>query len=452
MLKTTLLMALLGSASGGHAIELVSQNTVDQQKKVTSTQPLKNGIKVVYRQVDHTEIAGLNLTLPFGVRDLPPDEKGLIPLVMSMMSQGAKGYDKAKIHKILQKYSTGVSCSYGIELSTCSMAVINEYWDQVLPLFAAVVNHPTFEKADIELQKNAKIAELESKIEQPSSYVNEVANRFFYPKGHPYKSTYEGGIEQMKAAKRADLARIHKRAIASNKQFFTFVGSMPQSKVMKDLNRHFGQRKVRDVKTVTIKPPKFQKAKSVSFSHKDIPTAYMAMKFNGPGVRHPDFTDTKLMIRVLSEELGLEVRTRRSLSYAVHSYMLGNSIGIGMISVTTSKPKETLEAVSQILTKMKSERYTQEALNRFKTVYTTNYFLTLESHLNLAGALASTFFHHHSVDPFYDMPLVLNKATAKNIQRLAKEYLNNFRMGIIFSKDRFKEEWAHKFVGSHLAL
>ena len=58
-----------------------------------------------------------------------------------------------------------------------------------------------------------------------------------------------------------------------------------------------------------------------------------------PGVTDQDFEAANLMMKVLDDELGLEIRTKRSLSYAVFSYMINYSRGIGMIGVSTSKTK-----------------------------------------------------------------------------------------------------------------
>ena len=45
-----------------------------------------------------------------------------------------------------------------------------------------------------------------------------------------------------------------------------------------------------------------------------------------PGFTDEDSVATNFMMKVLDEELSLEIRTRRSLSYAVYSYVLDYQI------------------------------------------------------------------------------------------------------------------------------
>ena len=41
----------------------------------------------------------------------------------------------------------------------------------------------------------------------------------------------------------------------------------------------------------------------------------------------------------------------------------------------------------------------------------------------------------------YDLPRKLDAVTPADIQRVAKEILKNFRVGIVYDKDKFKSEW-----------
>jgi predicted Zn-dependent peptidase len=151
-------------------------------------------------------------------------------------------------------------------------------------------------------------------------------------------------------------------------------------------------------------------------------------------------------MRILSEELESEVRTKRSLSYAVYAQQVSLAMGIGVIHASTSRPKETLEAIMPVVKKLRDEKLSKEDLERHKTVFATGYFLTLEEHGSLASSLASSYLYNGNTNRLYDMPRELEKVTPEDIQRLAKQHFKGFRLGVVYRNKDFQKPWAEGFL------
>ncbi len=211
-----------------------------------------------------------------------------------------------------------------------------------------------------------------------------------------------------------------------------------------------------DIKTVKLAPvavaaPKIDGKKTYNFHDRELPTAYIRMKFNAPGAKEKDRVGAKLLFEILSEELGEEIRTRRSLSYSVGSAILQYNAGLGLIVASTSKPKETLEAMHVVIEALKKKKYTEEEIREYKNVFATNYFLTQETHDSLSTAISSSLDYHGSTDELYELPKQLEKVTAADINRMANQYLKDFRVGVIYGRKDFDDKWATDFVSQHLA-
>jgi predicted Zn-dependent peptidase len=88
----------------------------------------------------------------------------------------------------------------------------------------------------------------------------------------------------------------------------------------------------------------------------------------------------------------------------------------------------------------------KEDLERHKTVFATGYFLTLEEHSSLASSLASSYLYYGNVERLYQMPREFEKVTPEDIQRLAKEYFKNFRLGVVYKEKSFQKTWADAFL------
>jgi predicted Zn-dependent peptidase len=336
----------------------------------------------------------------------------------------------------------------GIESSSCQMTSISRYWTKILPIFEAIIEQPTFSPADLKLARLNQETQLKSKTEDPSYYANEMLNTIFYGKQHPYFMPTATQLKLLPQVKRSHIRKLHSQLV---KQIdaITIVSSLPTDEIHKRLNRHFGD--IQPAKIVAPKVPKPGQGdrKDFIFAHRKIPTAYIRIKFPMPGVHAEDFQAANLMTSILDEELSLEIRTKRSLSYAVFSYMIKYSQGIGVIGASTSKPQQTIAAISQVIKRIKQKKYTEDELAKFKTVYTTSYFLKLEDHGSLASTISRYWFYDQSTDPLYESPLGLAAVSSQEVQTMAQRYLANFKMAVVFDKTRFETDWAQTFLKEH---
>jgi len=353
---------------------------------------------------------------------------------------------KERVFEISEKYSISLGCSEGIEYSTCAMDTINDNWNVSLDLFADLINNPALNKADAQLAKDRIVASLKNTPSDPGSYVNEIVNRIFYPKNHPYRLNHDESLKELEKLTQPNLKAFHKDALNATAMTITVVSSLKKEQLKRDLEHAFGKIPKETVVNTKVPSPEFNLKNAVAFEHREIPTAYIRAKFPSPSATSPDATATKLMFEILSEELREEIRTKRSLSYSVYAFGIQYSMGIGVVGASTSKPKETLEAIELVVERFKKKTYTAEEIEEYKRIFATSYYLTQETHSSLASAITTSDFYYGNTDRLYEMPLELEKVSAKKINELANKYLRNFRVGIIYDKKHFKESWAEDFV------
>lgn len=445
------LLSLLAGATEAAAVQLVTDDTIKIQKELTSKHQLKNGVTVIVRNIENSDIVAVNLTFSTGLKDLPVGKKALNEWMWPAMTMGTKAFPKAKVFELTEKYALELGCSGGIEASQCVLGTLNDHWTAALPLFADVVNNPTFADEDAKLTKDRVTAKLKNTPSDPGSYINEVINSIYYPAGHPYRLQHDEALKELEKLTPKDLADYHKTLMNSDLMSLVVVTSMPAAKVVADLDAAFGGIPKGSFHKVEPESPKFVEDKAFNFYARDLPTAYIRIKLNAPPVGDKDAVGTRLMYEIFSEMLGEEIRTKRSLSYAVHSFVIQYSLGIGVISASTAKPQETIAAIYDVLQQIKTKTFTEEELNEYKNAFATGYFLTLETHSGLAGALASSQTFFGTTDELYDMPRKLDKVTAEDVKRLAIAQLADLRVGVIFGRKDFKDEWATELIKKTLS-
>jgi len=442
---------LLSFSSICSASSLVSEDSIKTQKKLTSVHKLKNGIPVYIRSIPDSDLLSVVVSYSFGMKDLPMGRKVLNEWYWNAKSLATKTYPKAEMFSLKEKFGLGVGCSGGIEFSSCALDAIDDYWDKGLAVLASVIKEPAFTDEDVNLTRDRLIAKLKNTSTDPGSYSNEIVNEIYYPVGHPYRLNHDEALKELDGLKKDDLTKLQSAITGANAMRIVVVTSMAPEKVVKDLNAALGDIKNVKLAPIAVPAPKMDEKKSYNFHERELPTAYIRMKFNAPGAKENDRVGAKLLFEILSEELSEEIRTRRSLSYSVGSGVLQHTVGIGIIAASTSKPKETLEAMHTVIEALKKKKYSDEEIREYKNVFATNYFLTQETHGSLSSAIASSLDYHGSVDELYEFPKHLEKVTSADINRLANQYLKDFRVGVIYGRKDFEDKWAKDFIAQHLA-
>ncbi len=426
--------------------QLVSDATISMQKQNTETFELPGKVPVIYRRIEGTEIVQIATAMAYGEAHVPAAQQPAMGVLFELMKRGTKSWPKDKLYALVEKYAASISCGVSIETSACSIATLEEFLPELLPVYASVLQEPAFDPTEGQLILQQSEAGLKSMTQNPEAYVNEVVNSVFYGGSHPYWMPNEKELEFLKNLQLKDLPALHAEVLKKSRKVIVVVAGMPKEKLQKLLTQHLGQLVQGQSQLKAPATPKFNAKKTFALADRDIPTAYVRAKFSLPSYISPDAPAVNLLMRILSEELENEIRTKRSLSYAVFAQQVSLAMGLGVIHASTSRPKETLEAMVPVIKKLRDEKLSKEDLERHKTVFATGYFLTLEEHGSLASALASSYLYDGNVDRLYQMPRNLEKVTPDDIQRLAKKYFKDFRLGVVYKEKSFQKPWADSFL------
>ena len=427
------------------ARELVSDATIANQKQNTFEFELSNKIPVIYRRIEGNDIFEIVTAFAYGEAQLPKSKQGALNLTLSLMSRGSKTWPKAKLFALMEKYATGISCGMSIETSACSMAILQENAAELLAAYADVILHPELDPAEAQLMRQQIEASIKSSAQNPETFVNELVNGIFYGPEHPYWMASEQELAFLKQININNLAAAHREFLDQSRKVIVVVAGMPIVELKQLLEKSFSSLKQGNSSIAMPSLPIYSTKKNFAFSARDIPTAYLRAKFRLPGVTDPDAPAAGLMMRILSEELENEIRTKRSLSYAVYAQPIAHTLGIGVIHASTSHPQETLAAIVPVIKKIRNEKLSAVALERYKTVFATGYFLSIEDHSSLANGIASSQLYFGSNDKLYQTPRDLEKVTAEDIQRIARKFLKEFRLAIVYKAKDFNQKWSDNF-------
>ena len=112
-----------------------------------------------------------------------------------------------------------------------------------------------------------------------------------------------------------------------------------------------------------------------------------------------------------------------------------------MIDVSSPKPQESLKVLAEVIKSLKDKPLTADEVEEYKRLYATRYFLTQESHQAMGDGIAKYYHYFKSVDPLYEMPLKLSEVTNIQVQAMAKKYVKNLRVGVLYERKKFQDDW-----------
>ena len=426
----------------------ISPQAIREQIALTQQTNLKNDVNVVIRQAPSSKVVVIQATFKFGIRDLPVGKKTYALLMPKMLSVGSKKFPKEKLFSTLEKNNIDFDCEGGIETTYCVAATVSDQLPLALNILRDGMLNPALTNKDFELLRTRLIAEQKSTLQNSEKSVNDLVNSIFYGEKHQFSLSAKSAIEELNKSNLGEVKAIHSTLIKELNLNIVVVSSISTNKILASLTTAFGSLKKTKSMRQEVLNPVYITGHDFAYEDRDVPTAYLRSKFNIPIATPRDYMLGRLFFEILSEEMWQEIRTKRSLSYSAFASPIYHSIGVGMIALSTPKPQEALEALAQIIQKMRSQPLSAEELNEYKTGFTTSYFLSLESHSSLAAALSEAVNRFGDVKTFYELPKELESITGENIQKYAITYLKNFRTGVVFGKDKFKSEWVnpiHKY-------
>jgi predicted Zn-dependent peptidase len=170
---------------------------------------------------------------------------------------------------------------------------------------------------------------------------------------------------------------------------------------------------------------------SVTIMNRTLPTNYIQGTFAAPPSRSRDAAAVRIAVRILSDRLFEEVRTKRNLTYAVYSFFRGGSVGRGAVYVTATDPDTTLKVMLAEVRRLQREPVSTERLQESRNDYVTAYWMGQETNLGQAAQLGTFELTGGGWRNALALVDRVSAVTPADIQRVATRYFRNARFVVV---------------------
>ena len=358
---------------------------------------LFNGLKIVLAERRSIPLVRLDLLLDAGFAADQFAQPGTASLAMSMLDEGTATRTALQISDRLADLGATLGAASRLDVSSVSLETLREQLDPALALYADVILHPAFPRADFERLRKQRLVQIQREKADPIGMALRVLPRVIYGDGHAYANPWTGSGTEASTAKitRESLVEFHRTWFKPNHATLVAVGAITMAELKPRLERLFAAWRPGDVPRKNIAAVTPSARPQVYLLDKPGSEQTVVIAGNpAPPKSNPDEPAIETMNGVLGSDFGsrlnMNLREDKHWSYGAGSFIRdarGPRPFIAYAPVQTDKTRESIVELQKELREIVGARPVLPAeLDRAKASLT----LTLPGTWETIAAVAGT--------------------------------------------------------------
>lgn len=398
---------------------------------------LKSGLTVLHVQRDNLPVVRLNLLIKSGSVQEDPAKAGLATLTAGLLTEGTALRNSVELNREIEFIGASLGASSSYDYSTVSAAFLSKDTQKGFELFADVLLHPAFAAEELSRKVALTTASLQSSEDDPDFLGNQAFRPLVFG-AHPYSRIVRGSKETLAAITRADVENFYRTHYVAGNAILAVVGDISEKDLSALLQQHLS-----DWKGSAPKPPKLPKippaASRIETINRDLTQASILFGHVGIARENPDYYAVQVMDYILggggfSSRLMDSVREEKGLAYSIYSSFDSQlHAGHFFISVQTKNgsAREVIREIDRQVRLIQDEPVSIDELADAKSYLTGSFPRRLETMSRIAMFLTLVEFYELGLDYPDHYVSYIEKVTARDVQRVAKKYLDPARATLV---------------------
>ncbi|HVO94239.1 MAG TPA: pitrilysin family protein [Terriglobales bacterium] len=391
---------------------------------------LANGLVLLTSEQRALPMVCIELLIEAGSRYEATNRAGLANLAAKLLTYGTARRNGVQIGETLDFVGASLETEAGADTATVRMTILKKDLITGLDLLGEILTSSTFPPAEIERQKQAVIAAIRAKEEDPSAVAQKTFAAALFPDS-PYGRPVEGTETSVKALDQKTLKEFFARYYRPNRSILSVVGDISEAETVKALNQAWRSWSKGEPSTPPSAPTKIGAAQVLRIN-KEITQANIVLGHVGVPRNHPDYYAIQVMNYILggggfSSRAMDSIRNERGLAYSVYSYF-GAEKSHGyfefVMQTKNDTAQEAVRLAQEEIHKMREEPVTDQELNDAKNYLTGSFPLRFDTNQKVASFLAQVEFFQLGLDYPDRYNEFIGKVTRADVQRVARQHLH----------------------------
>ncbi|MCB0725625.1 MAG: insulinase family protein [Ignavibacteriae bacterium] len=335
-----------------------------------------DGVKVIYKP-SVKDVISVRLFIDGGTANYPKDKEGIEALTLNLATTGGtKTMSKVEFNNELEKIGTSINSSTSFDFGNISMTCVSQYWDKSWDLFADAIMNPAFSDKEFQTVKDQLIAGANQTEANPDAHLLNMSMENVF-KGKNYSKVPNGTVQSLQGITLQDAESYYKTIMVKKRIFLVVVGNMSKEDITSKIRNSLAG--LPEGEAANVEDRVLINEPSEMIEDRDIETNYIRGVFSAPKMSEDDGVPMRLAMAILGDRYFVELRTKRSLSYAPSAFYSTGAIRnpYNVLYISTQKPKESMEVMVNILEDIKKNGFTEDELRNKKEMFATLYYMNL---------------------------------------------------------------------------
>ncbi len=400
----------------------------------TSYFELSNGIPVIHRRVTENDVLSVQLFLDGGAMNYQKFPSGVEHFLLRTMLRGSETYPLEQFQAVTDREGVSLSTDSNYDYSRLSGASLREDLPLTLDLMKDAVQNPLLKEKQVEWVRRQMLTSVQQRRSNPREQVWHETNDVFF-KNHPYQKNPEGTLESLNKIDRNTVRKYHDRLVRTGRMLLTVVGRLRTDRLKEELEKSFGSLESAAYERPAVPEFTTDRDQPVNITEQeDLSTAFIAAKYPLPSMTSPDYPALKLGLKLLSERIYEETRTKRGLTYGAYAGLPYYRRNWGYLFITTPRPNLAMSLIYREIHRIKQDEIDPEELNRTANVLYTRQLIERQT----AGSIGSLLGRYELVgngwETFGEILSKMRSLSPEQIQSVLQNHLKDYAFGVIQGK------------------
>jgi predicted Zn-dependent peptidase len=305
-----------------------------------------------------------------------------------------KGTDRRSAFDIASEIDSvgGVMNAFtGKELTSFYIKIPDYHLSLAVDLLADILQKSRFDMEEIAKEQSVVLQEISMLEDSPDDYIHDFFEAVFWD-GHPLGLSVLGKKDQIEILTREILVSFFNDRYRAENMVLAAAGHLKHDVLVEMVSDTFGSMKKGTADKIIERPEVKPK---MAVLDKDLEQVHMVIGTLAPSAtsphRYPGFLLNAVLGGSMSSRLFQEIREKRGLAYAIHSYLVPYAdTGLLGIYAGTSmdRTRIVVDLISDTLKRLCDEKLTDREMRAAKELIKGNFLLSMESTDNRMMRLA----------------------------------------------------------------
>ncbi len=401
---------------------------------------LANGLQVVVVERHTLPLITVRLVVKSGAECDPANLPGTAMLVNGLLSEGTGRRTARQIADAIDSVGGVVDNDVDWDSSYLSLSVLTDRADLAFDLVSDMVEHPAFQPAEIERQRQQALSGLQVSLDDPA-YVADTAFQNLVFAGTAYGHSEDGTVASMERISGTDLRAFHRRYYQPTNAILAIVGDISAADAQALAGKYFsnwqGSGEALSPPSTDVAPAESRRVIAID----KIDAVQTEIRIGSTGVPRdsPDYLPLTIANEILGgpseNRLFKALRTHSGLTYGASSDLITRRHLGAWVAKTFTRTPETVKSAHIALEQVQSIQ--EHGISRSELETAQSYLvghlaLEFETSDNVAGKVLDLMEDGLPLDYWTAYPEKVRNVTQDEVDAAARKYLDTDHDVVVF--------------------